>query len=190
MDLRREPFDVRPLAVEIAEGLERLADANGVDLQVRIPDGLPLADGDRDRIRQVVANLVENAVTYTDHGGHVEIAARRLPSGDVRIAVVDDGIGIPTDMLPRLTDRFFRVDKSRARQQGGTGPRALDRQAHSRGARAAPRRREPAGLRLVVRVHAPRRPPRAARRPPPPAAGRRPADRAVRRPARPGESAA
>ena len=121
MDLRREPFDVRPLAVEIAEGLERLAEANGVDLQVRVPDGLPLADGDRDRIRQVVANLVENALTYTTTGGHVEIAARRLPAGDVRVSVVDDGIGIPTDMLPRLTDRFFRVDKSRARERGGTG---------------------------------------------------------------------
>ena len=121
MDLRRAPFALRPLAVEIAEGLDRLATAGGIDLQVRVPDALPLADGDRDRIRQVVANLVENALTYTNPGGHVEIAARRLVSGDVRVSVVDDGIGIPAEDLPRLTDRFFRVDKSRAREQGGTG---------------------------------------------------------------------
>ncbi|HEX8297552.1 MAG TPA: ATP-binding protein, partial [Rubricoccaceae bacterium] len=121
MELRRAPFALRPLAVEIAEGLERLAVANGIDLQVRVPEALPLADGDRDRIRQVVANLVENALTYANPGGHVEIAARRLVSGDLRISVVDDGIGIPAEDLPRLTDRFFRVDKSRAREQGGTG---------------------------------------------------------------------
>ena len=121
MQLRRAPFSVRALAAETAEGLERVAREHGVDLQVRIPDGLPLADGDRDRIRQVIANLVENAVTYTDPGGHVEVAARRLPSGDVRVAVVDDGIGIPPADVPRLTDRFFRVDKSRTRERGGTG---------------------------------------------------------------------
>ena len=121
MQLRRAPFALRALAVETAEGLERIAADTGVDLQVRIPPGLPLADGDRDRIRQVLANLIENAVTYTNPGGHVEVAARRLASGDLRVAVVDDGIGIPRADVPRLTDRFFRVDKSRAREQGGTG---------------------------------------------------------------------
>ena len=121
MQLRRAPFSVRALAVETAEGLERLAERGGVDLQVRIPDGVPLADGDRDRVRQVLANLIENAITYTNPGGHVEVAARRLPSGDVRVAVVDDGIGVPPADIPRLTDRFFRVDKSRTREQGGTG---------------------------------------------------------------------
>ncbi len=121
MQLRRSPFALRALAVETAEDLDRIAADTGVDLQVRIPDGLPLADGDRDRIRQVLANLVENAVTYTNPGGHVEVSARRLISGDLRISVVDDGIGIPTADVPRLTDRFFRVDKSRAREQGGTG---------------------------------------------------------------------
>ncbi|HEX8386078.1 MAG TPA: histidine kinase dimerization/phospho-acceptor domain-containing protein, partial [Rubricoccaceae bacterium] len=105
MQLRRAPFALKGLAVEIAEGLERMAAEQGVDLQVRIPDGLPLADGDRDRVRQVLANLVENALTYTNPGGHVEIAARRLVSGDIRVSVVDDGIGIPAEDLPRLTDR-------------------------------------------------------------------------------------
>ena len=121
MQLRRGPFALRALAIETVEGLERVAADTGVDLQVRIPDGLPLADGDRDRIRQVLANLVENAVTYTNAGGHVEVSARRLLSGDLRVSVVDDGIGIPPADVPRLTDRFFRVDKSRAREQGGTG---------------------------------------------------------------------
>ncbi len=121
LTLSRAPFALRPLAVEVAEGLEKLAATNGIDLQVRVPDALPLADGDRDRVRQVLANLVENALTYTNAGGHVELTARLRPSGELRIAVVDDGIGIPTGDLPRLTDRFFRVDKSRAREHGGTG---------------------------------------------------------------------
>ncbi len=188
MDLRREPFDLRPLAVEIAEGLERLAETNGVDLQVRVPDGLPLADGDRDRIRQVVANLVENAVTYTDRGGHVEIAARRLLSGDLRIAVVDDGIGIPTDVLPRLTDRFFRVDKSRARQQGGTGL-GLSIVKHileAHGQRLAVESRPGYGSSFAFTLPAAPPVPRADAARPEPTADRLP----VRRPARPGEPAA
>ena len=121
MTLARAPFALRPLAVEVAEGLEKLAAGNGIDLTVRVPEALPLADGDRDRVRQVIANLVENALTYTNTGGHVEITARQRLGGELRVAVVDDGIGIPPDSLPRLTDRFFRVDKSRAREHGGTG---------------------------------------------------------------------
>ena len=103
------------------EGLEHAAREHHVELAVRVPAALPPVLGDRDRIRQVLTNLVENAVKYNEAGGHVEVAARLRDTGDVRIAVVDDGIGIPEDALGRLTERFFRVDKSRSRAEGGTG---------------------------------------------------------------------
>lgn len=119
--LAREAVDVRAVAVEVADALERRAAEAGIALAVRVPPGLPPVSADRDRLRQVVSNLAENGVKYNERGGAVEITARRLASGDVRIAVVDDGIGIPEDALPRLTERFFRVDKSRSREAGGTG---------------------------------------------------------------------
>ncbi len=121
LQLAREPVDVRAVAVEVADALERRAAEAGIALAVRVPRGLPPVSADRDRLRQVLSNLAENAVKYNERGGQVEITARRLPSGDVRLAVVDDGIGIPEDALPRLTERFFRVDKSRSREAGGTG---------------------------------------------------------------------
>ena len=121
LQLAREAVDVRAVAVEVADALERRAAESGIALAVRVPTGLPPVSADRDRLRQVVSNLAENAVKYNERGGAVEITARRLASGDVRIAVVDDGIGIPEDALPRLTERFFRVDKSRSREAGGTG---------------------------------------------------------------------
>ena len=115
------PFDVAELATEVVEGLEHVAREHDVALAVRVPTGVPPLWGDRARIRQVLVNLTENAIVYNEAGGHVEITARERTAGDVRVAVVDDGIGIPEEALDRLTERFFRVDKSRSRVRGGTG---------------------------------------------------------------------
>ena len=119
--IARAPFDLAALAAEVIEGLEHVAREHEVSLAVRVPPTLPHVLGDRDRIRQVLTNLVENAVKYNEAGGHVEVAARQRDVGDVRVSVVDDGIGIPEEALGRLTERFFRVDKSRSRAGGGTG---------------------------------------------------------------------
>ncbi|WP_412069446.1 sensor histidine kinase [Rubrivirga sp. IMCC43871] len=121
LQVERAPFALGPLAREVIEGLERLASAHGVTLDVRVPPGLPPVLGDRARIRQVLTNLTQNAVSYNEAGGHVEITARRRDDGAVRVAIVDDGIGIPGASIPRLTERFYRVDKSRSRAAGGTG---------------------------------------------------------------------
>jgi len=79
------------------------------------------AQADPHRVEQVVANLVDNAIKYGRVNGHVEISARRLPGGKVEVQVRDDGPGIPSDALPRVFERFYRVDKARSRDQGGTG---------------------------------------------------------------------
>src|SRR5262249_5738322 len=106
----------------------------GITLSRDIAPGTPLLDADEDRIEQALVNLVDNAIKYTPRGGHVMVSARATdvartpegailtaPDGFVEIAVTDTGIGVPPDDLPRLTERFYRVDKARSRELGGTG---------------------------------------------------------------------
>ena len=121
LEMVKKPFDLHRLAVEVIESMEPIAEAKSIALSYRVPAGLPLVVGDRDRLQQVLINLVDNAVKYNNAGGHVELTARRLPTGRVKVSVADDGIGIAPQHIPRLTERFYRVDKSRSRQQGGTG---------------------------------------------------------------------
>ena len=121
LTVERAPFRVADLAREVVDGLEPLADMHGVSLAARVPADLPAVLGDRARIRQVLTNLVENGLAYNVPGGNVEVTARQRDTGEIRIAVVDDGIGIPKEAQARLTERFFRVDKSRSRAGGGTG---------------------------------------------------------------------
>lgn len=121
LQIERAPFHLGPLVAEVVESLEQTAAELGVGLASRVPDGLPPVVGDRERIRQVLVNLAENALKYNERGGQVEVVARARPVSHVRVAVVDDGIGIPEEAIARLTERFFRVDKSRSRERGGTG---------------------------------------------------------------------
>ncbi len=121
LKMTMEPFDLRQLVHEVAESLELAAGAKEVRLRHRLADGLPAVVGDRERIRQVLVNLVDNAIKYNNPGGHVDVAARRLGGGDVKIEVSDDGIGLAPQDIHRVTERFYRVDKSRSRYQGGTG---------------------------------------------------------------------
>ncbi|MEP0547307.1 MAG: ATP-binding protein [Rhodothermales bacterium] len=115
------PFSLRLLIEDVAEALEPIAEAQGVAVVPRLPPDLPPVAGDRDQLRQVLVNLIDNAIKYNRDGGRVEITARMTGDGAVRVAVVDDGIGIPAEEIPRLTERFYRVDRSRSRAQGGTG---------------------------------------------------------------------
>ena len=121
LQLDRRPFALGGLASEVLDGLGQALSDHDVVLEARVPADLPPVVGDRERLSQVLTNLVENAVKYNEGGGRVEVTARRRPDGSVRVAVVDDGIGIPPEALDRLTERFYRVDKSRSRAEGGTG---------------------------------------------------------------------
>lgn len=88
---------------------------------MELPAGLPRARADDDRLTQILVNLVDNAVKYTGRGGTVGISAREVGDGMLEVAVADTGIGIPAPDLPRITERFYRVDKARSRELGGTG---------------------------------------------------------------------
>ncbi|GAB5518644.1 MAG: ATP-binding protein [Rhodothermales bacterium] len=116
-----EPFSLARLIDEVLDSLEPVAAGKSVHLHVHVVGELPTAWGDRERIAQVLTNLVDNAIKYNDPEGQVEVVARALSDGSLKISVVDDGIGIPPQHIQRLTERFFRVDTSRSRVQGGTG---------------------------------------------------------------------
>jgi signal transduction histidine kinase len=77
--------------------------------------------GDPDRLRQLLLNLVDNAIKYTQEGEVILSLWRDLAKGEVRISVQDTGLGIPADALPMLFRRFYRTDKARSRKLGGTG---------------------------------------------------------------------
>jgi len=97
------------------------ADAGRVALATDLPAALRPVLADRDRLAQILINLVDNAVKYTPDGGRVTVRASERAGGGVEIAVIDTGVGIPPGDLPRITERFYRVDRARSRELGGTG---------------------------------------------------------------------
>jgi signal transduction histidine kinase len=124
LPLRVDTESVDDLARGVVEAYRLVADANDVTLDVHIPDDL-LVTADRSRMRQVLANLIDNAVKYTPRGGHVAVRAAHIDPDDgapaVRIEVCDDGIGIPEDEQPRIWDRLYRGDQSRSEEGTGLG---------------------------------------------------------------------
>ncbi len=115
-----EAFDLTGLIEEVRERFVPVS-GNTPNLQIHYPDGnLPLIDASRDRIKQVLINLLDNAFKYTQPGGQVSISIQSDGSY-LKVAVADTGIGIPQDDLGRIFERFYRVDKARSRDKGGTG---------------------------------------------------------------------
>jgi len=95
-------------------------------IKIDAPDSIPLVQGNRDELTEVFQNLVENALKYSGAGEPVEIEVSHVDNGDannsrVIVRVCDYGDGIAPEHLPRLTERFYRVDKGRSREKGGTG---------------------------------------------------------------------
>ncbi|HWB50830.1 MAG TPA: ATP-binding protein [Stellaceae bacterium] len=115
-----------PLIEQVADALELRAGERGMRLVLDLPDGLPDVYGDADELAQVFQNLIDNAIKYGKPQTEITIAAslaeRPYANGSwVRVAVTDRGDGIPSEHLPRLTERFYRVDTARSRELGGTG---------------------------------------------------------------------
>jgi signal transduction histidine kinase len=119
MRLRREATDLADLVRQTVELYEEVAEDKGVRIDAAVGAGVR-ADVDRNRMRQVLANLLDNAVKYTPAGGRIEIAARPVDSG-VCVVVSDTGIGIAPDELPRIWERLYRGDTSRAERGLGLG---------------------------------------------------------------------
>jgi histidine kinase len=123
VEARAYLLDFRPVAVSalVQATLKRFtaqARAKGIELIKDLPEDIPAVLADQDRITQVLTNLVGNALQYTPKGGQVTIRANHHRD-EIDISVVDTGIGIPSEHIPHLFTRFYRVDKSRSRQAGG-----------------------------------------------------------------------
>jgi two-component system sensor histidine kinase BaeS len=118
--LRVERIDLAALLPSLADGFAAAADAQAVSLERDFPGGDLPVQADPDRLRQVINNLVANAIQHTPEGGRIVLRAERSP-GSVTISVSDTGEGIPAEALPCVFDRFYRADSSRARASGGTG---------------------------------------------------------------------
>ncbi len=119
-EINREPFDLVELLKEVQERFLPDTDT-GPEFTLNLPmETLPKILANRDQIKQVLINLLDNAFKYTPAEGQVSLSVRR--EGDwVKVAVADTGIGIPQEELGRIFERFYRVDKARSRAKGGTG---------------------------------------------------------------------
>ena len=118
--LKKEPLFFPGLISSAVDALHPLAEGKKQSLLVKINGELPSIPGDSQKIHQILVNLLHNAISYTPEGGSIILEAGAAPEG-AEISVSDDGIGIPPEDVPRIFERFYRVDKARSRDQGGTG---------------------------------------------------------------------
>lgn len=114
------PVEFKSIVARVIDILKKFATDKSISIDTNLPDNLPKLLGDENRITQALINLVDNAIKYTPSKGSVSISASSQDSF-VRIDVKDTGIGIPKKDLPRIFERFYRIDKARSRELGGTG---------------------------------------------------------------------
>jgi two-component system, OmpR family, phosphate regulon sensor histidine kinase PhoR len=114
-------IDLEGVVRQAANALKPLAAQDGITLTVEAQAQIPPVIGDQDELAQLFQNLIHNAIKYGREGGKVQIAVGQSPDGQVFAAVRDDGEGIAPTVIPRLTERFYRVDVKRSRERGGTG---------------------------------------------------------------------
>ncbi len=162
---KRESLQIGTVIERTLAMIRPLADKKGHRLSVRIPVGLPPITGDEERLVQVIANLLDNAIKYTPEQGSITIAARHVPLGSERsgpttdyvdVSVADSGIGIPEADRPRVFERFYRVDKARSRELGGTGLglAIVKHIVEGHGGQVWVEANSPTGSRFVVRLPA------------------------------------
>ncbi|MCH5585080.1 cell wall metabolism sensor histidine kinase WalK [Shimazuella sp. AN120528] len=126
LDARESYFDKQPITIEhllqpVYERFSMTCKQKDIALRLHIDDGLPMVVVDRDKMDQVLDNIVSNAVKYTPASGSITIKAIQSDSNMVQISIADTGLGIPKQDISRLFERFYRVDKARSRTLGGTG---------------------------------------------------------------------
>lgn len=120
------PLELDSIVKQIVPALTPLAKENGVEINVEIGEGPFVINGDRDEMLRVAENLIENAVKYGNDGEKIEVRLKTLPEEEGQAAMVeftvrDHGVGIAPEHLPRLTERFYRLDTNPNRRKGGTG---------------------------------------------------------------------
>lgn len=121
LELRREPVDLKKEIDKVIAAFEPLLKEKKIAVENRLSQNGPgRVSADRDKLKQVLVNLLDNAVKFNREGGRV-IFTVQSEGGETKVFVEDTGIGIPPEAVPRIFERFFRVDKARSRDLGGTG---------------------------------------------------------------------
>ncbi len=115
--------DLAPLLREVREGLQSQASAAGVEVVLSVPEGPAVVTGERDELYEVFENLIDNAIKYGADGKTIEVslAPAEPPQTGYRVSVTDHGVGVEEEHVPRLTERFYRVDAESSRRKKGTG---------------------------------------------------------------------
>ena len=128
VQFKQEPLHLGSVVERTIAMIKPLADKKQHRLISQVAANLPLISGDEERLVQVLANLLDNAIKYTPEGGQITVAAHLMPPSrteahrnSIELTVTDTGIGIPEQDRPRVFERFYRVDKARSRELGGTG---------------------------------------------------------------------
>ncbi len=119
LDLVTEPFEAPDLLERVVEAARTYAPP-GITFDIEAADGVPPVAADKDRARQILVNLVENAIKYSPGGGRIELGVRSA-DGAVRFRVADEGMGIPGDEQDRIFEKFYRLDPDMTQGIGGTG---------------------------------------------------------------------
>jgi signal transduction histidine kinase len=117
--LESAPVDLAALARDTVREMRLLAEPKGIDIEAQA-NGPLVVQGDETRLRELLTILLDNAIKYSGEGAHVRVRVSRS-DGKAVATVSDTGRGIPPEALPRVFDRFYRVDKARSREMGGTG---------------------------------------------------------------------
>jgi len=133
LNLSRKPTDTGQLVQTVADRLTKQAQALDLTIRVEIDPDVPPARADADRIEQVLRNLMDNAIKYSHPGGTITLRVSTTPDRLVLVQVIDQGIGIPAAELPRVGERFYRADKSRARGGHGLGLAIAQSLIHAHG---------------------------------------------------------
>ena len=120
MEMSMESVDLIPVVKAAVQSMMLEAENQSIALSASLPDSLPLINGDKERLHQVVLNIISNAVKYNRADGSVAVSAGS-EGIHIFVRVQDTGLGIPEEDMPRIFERFYRVDKARSRKRGGTG---------------------------------------------------------------------
>jgi signal transduction histidine kinase len=128
LDLNILPTDLNRIVSSVVERFRPQADRQQISLGIELDAACPELEADRDRIEQILINLLNNALQYTPEGGEIRISTScntqtlgQLAGQFALVEIRDSGSGIPPDALPHIFERFYRVDRSRSREEGGTG---------------------------------------------------------------------